>query len=183
MTNPKQKEYNRKYRSKPEAKLLANARLRRYREKPEVKEKSAAYHREYMKRPEAKEKWDRYINIYRAENSERIMENVKRNIAKQRATVEGKIKDNLRSRLWGALKQNKKSKKTMELLGCSITFLRSYLEAQFTEGMTWSNIHIDHIRPCASFDLTDPEQQRECFHYSNLQPLFAIDNMKKGAKK
>jgi hypothetical protein len=42
--------------------------------------------------------------------------------------------------------------------------------------------HVDHIRPCASFDLTDPEQQAICFHYTNLQPLWAIDNIKKGAR-
>jgi len=52
--------------------------------------------------------------------------------------------------------------------------------------MTWSNYgkgwHIDHIKPCASFDLSNPEQQKICFHYTNLQPLWAIDNIKKGAK-
>jgi HNH endonuclease. len=53
--------------------------------------------------------------------------------------------------------------------------------------MSWDNYgrdgwHIDHIRPCASFDLTDPEQQRQCFHYTNLQPLWAADNIRKGAK-
>ncbi len=51
--------------------------------------------------------------------------------------------------------------------------------------MNWDNRrtwHIDHIRPCASFDLTDPEQQKVCFNFRNLQPLFAIDNLKKGAK-
>jgi hypothetical protein len=64
--------------------------------------------------------------------------------------------------------------------------LRQHLEAQFTDGMSWDNYgrdgwHIDHIRPCASFDLTDPEQQRQCFHYTNLQPLWAADNIRKGA--
>jgi hypothetical protein len=53
--------------------------------------------------------------------------------------------------------------------------------------MTWENHgrygwHIDHIRPCASFDLADPEQQRKCFHYTNLQPLWASENMRKGDK-
>jgi hypothetical protein len=52
--------------------------------------------------------------------------------------------------------------------------------------MTWENYgpvwHVDHIRPCASFDLTDPAQQRECFHFSNLQPLFAAENLAKGDK-
>ena len=72
----------------------------------------------------------------------------------------------------------------MDLVGCSIPELRKRLTQQFLPGMTWDNYgkwHIDHIRPCASFDLTDPEQQKQCFHYSNLQPLWAADNLRKGA--
>ena len=58
-----------------------------------------------------------------------------------------------------------------------------HLKENFTEGMTVENYglwHIDHIKPCALFDLTDPKQQEECFHYTNLQPLWAIDNIRKG---
>lgn len=84
-----------------------------------------------------------------------------------------------------------KSDRTVSLLGCSIEELRAHLESNFTIGMSWENYgiwqmdkpmtwHIDHIRPCASFDLSDPEQQRECFHWTNLQPLWAIDNLTKG---
>ena len=52
--------------------------------------------------------------------------------------------------------------------------------------MTWENHtptgwHVDHIIPCAAFDLSKPEEQRKCFHYTNLQPLWAIDNIRKGA--
>ena len=43
--------------------------------------------------------------------------------------------------------------------------------------------HVDHIKPCFSFDLTDPEQQKICFHYTNLQPLWALENIKKGKKE
>ena len=91
-----------------------------------------------------------------------------------------------RSRVRLALKgRGAKSRKTVQLIGCSIEHLRQHLEAQFTEGMTWDNHgewHIDHIKPCASFDLTDEGQQRECFNYANLQPLWAKDNLSKGAK-
>lgn len=77
-----------------------------------------------------------------------------------------------------------KCAKSMDLLGCSVEYLRGYLEAAFESGMTWENYgtwHIDHIIPCASFDLTNIEAQKECFHYSNLQPLWAEDNLSKGA--
>jgi hypothetical protein len=76
---------------------------------------------------------------------------------------------------------------TIELLGCSTQELRQHLEGQFREGMSWDTYgfygwHVDHIRPCASFDLTQEDQQRACFHYSNLQPLWAKDNLSKGDK-
>lgn len=96
-----------------------------------------------------------------------------------------KLATNLRNRLWYALKGNAKSTQTLELLGCSIERLQFHLQSQFTEGMAWDNYgkwHIDHIIPCASFDLSDPAQQRVCFHYTNLQPLWARDNLSKGDK-
>lgn len=73
------------------------------------------------------------------------------------------------------------------MLGCDFEFFINYIESKFLSGMTWQNHtrtgwHIDHIMPCASFDLTDPEQQKKCFHYSNLQPLWAEDNLRKGDK-
>jgi len=83
---------------------------------------------------------------------------------------------NIRTRFNQALKNNFKSGKTLELLGCSLTELKLWLEQQFLPEMSWDNHgviwEIDHIKPCASFDLTDTEQQKECFHYTNLQPLF-----------
>ena len=72
------------------------------------------------------------------------------------------------------------SESTKKLLGCSIEFLKQHLESQFTDGMNWANYgkwHIDHILPCASFDKSKPEEQSKCFNYSNLQPLWALDNM------
>jgi hypothetical protein len=94
---------------------------------------------------------------------------------------------NLRCRLYYALKNQKASKSdhTLELLGCNVSFLRGYLEAKFKEGMTWENYgtwHVDHIKPCASFNLTEKEEQEKCFHYTNLQPLWALENIKKGDK-
>ena len=97
-----------------------------------------------------------------------------------------RIRYNLSGRIYRALCGLSKSKATMHLLGCSIEELQEYLSSKFQDGMSWDNYgldgwHVDHIRPCASFDLADPEQQKICFHYSNLQPLWAVDNMSKGS--
>lgn len=92
----------------------------------------------------------------------------------------------LRRRLHHALQGRAKAATTFELLGCTAAELKEHLERQFVDGMSWDNcgseVHIDHIRPCASFDLSDPEEQKKCFHYTNLQPLWAEDNMKKSDK-
>jgi hypothetical protein len=94
-----------------------------------------------------------------------------------------RLAHNLRSRLRKALKGKNKSASTMTLLGCSIPHLKDHLEKQFIPGMTWANQgkwHIDHMMPCASFELSDPEQQRQCFHYTNLQPMWSKENISKG---
>lgn len=98
-----------------------------------------------------------------------------------------KLKSLLRSSINAKLqaKSLKKQETTLELTGCTIKFLRTHLERQFQPGMTWENRgawHIDHVRPCALFDLSDLTQRRTCFHWSNLQPLWARDNLAKGAR-
>jgi hypothetical protein len=75
----------------------------------------------------------------------------------------------------------------MNLLGCSIEEFKQYLQKQFKEGMTWSNYGqhgwvIDHIYPCCKFDLSIEEEQRECFNYKNLQPLWRKENSQKSGK-
>jgi hypothetical protein len=92
---------------------------------------------------------------------------------------------NIRRRINAALHGNNKSKNTLSLIGCEIVEFKKYIENQFVKNMSWDNYgkwHIDHIMPCSSFDLTDPEQQRKCFHYTNLQPLWAEDNLRKSDK-
>jgi hypothetical protein len=93
----------------------------------------------------------------------------------------------LRCRMRAVLRGESASAGMLELLGCSLTQLRQHLEVRFQPGMTWENWgregwHIDHILPCASFDLSQEEEQRKCFHFSNLQPLWASENIRKGAK-
>jgi hypothetical protein len=96
-------------------------------------------------------------------------------------------KRRLRGRIYVALKRGVKSKPTMELLGCTIDQFKRHFESLFTVGMNWERymageIVIDHIIPCVKFNLIDPEEQKKCFHYTNLQPLWELDNLKKATK-
>ncbi len=93
-----------------------------------------------------------------------------------------KLVRNMRTRLSGALKRNPKSDRTMTLIGCTVEELRAWLQRQWKRGMTWDNLgswHIDHVIPCYYFDLSNPYQQRTCFHFHNLQPLWARENLQK----
>ena len=88
-----------------------------------------------------------------------------------------------RKRMWHAFNgREAKSDKTINLLGCDGEFLKEYLETTKVIGKDYSNAHIDHIIPCSSFDLSDEEQQRKCFHYTNLQLLPAHENLAKSNK-
>jgi hypothetical protein len=83
------------------------------------------------------------------------------------------------------MRRKHNSENALILVGCSLEDLRKYLEAMFQDGMTWTNYgewHIDHIRPISSFNLTNEEEVKQCFHYTNLQPLWAKDNLKKSNK-
>lgn len=96
------------------------------------------------------------------------------------------ISERIRHRIRNVLNGKVKSKSTLELLGCSIDDLKNHLQSKFYANMSWQNYgtywHIDHIRPCASFNLENEEEQKICFHYSNLQPLTAKENLIKGAR-
>lgn len=91
----------------------------------------------------------------------------------------------LRTRLYKAVKGIARWSRTSDLLGCSMESFKMHMESLFLPGMTWDNYgkwHIDHILPCAIFDLTKEDQQKYCFHFSNMQPLWALDNIKKSDK-
>lgn len=105
------------------------------------------------------------------------------NVPKQR------IYELLRRRMKKVIKEGVKRGRSLELLGCTTDHIRAHLEAQFKRGMTWCNMgtgkglwHIDHIIPCAAFDLTREDQQRICFHWTNLRPMWSLDNMRKGKR-
>tara|TARA_Y100000389_G_scaffold183941_2_gene201904 strand:+ start:6566 stop:7285 length:720 start_codon:yes stop_codon:yes gene_type:complete len=166
------KEANKKYRA-------AN--------KEKIKEDNKKYWCKYYKK--YNECLNEKIREYRANPSNKKLINKRR-----RARAAWRYKNDpdyrltrlLRGRFWKALKSKniKKNSHVLELTSCSIDFLRKYLSKQFEEGMTWGNQgqwHIDHRKPCASFDLSNEEDQRKCFHYTNLQPLWGKENMEKSA--
>ncbi len=107
-------------------------------------------------------------------------------VAKKRFKIDPimRLAATLRNRVNCALKAKsaRKVARTMKMIGCSPRDLRVWLEIQFREGMSWDNHgdwEIDHIRPCASFNLLEKDQQLICFHFSNLQPLWKSENRKK----
>lgn len=94
---------------------------------------------------------------------------------------------NIRNRVDLAIKAHHATKKdrTLVLVGCTVASLVKYIESKFLDGMSWDNRsrwHIDHIIPISRFDLRDPAQQAAAFHYTNLQPLWAEDNLRKSDK-
>jgi len=155
-----------------------------YRSRPEVKERMKILNKEY------KEKNKERLKKYREDNKLKIREYSRiRCNEKSRTDISFRILKNLRSRIRFALKKGQiiKADTTENLLGCSVPDFKKYFTSLFTKDMTWDRfmageIHIDHIIPCAKFDLTQESQQRICFHYTNLQPLWKVDNLKKGTK-
>jgi len=137
-------------------------------------------------RRENKLKQSNYAKAWYAENKAHVIK-YQRKYQKIRRNTDTlfKLKKNLRSRLYSALKGFNKSAKTEELIGCSINDLKNYLTKNFKNDMTWDNYgnkkdikcwEVDHIKACASFDLSKEFEQRKCFHYTNLQPLWMKDN-------
>jgi len=146
-------------------KVCVTAHNKRY--KQNNREKCNASARKREKRPEFKKK-------RRASRKKRY-----------HSDPQYKLTRRLRARLRHALKGKLKSASTMKLLGCSYSHAQNHLEKQFISGMTWENQgkwHVDHMMPCASFDLSCPEHQRRCFHYTNLQPMWGKENKSKGDK-
>lgn len=171
----KAREYGKKYYHKnKENKRLYALNWRRLN-----KVKIAAYRKKY--RDSHKEKVAAMDSLWKRENRKSVT-------AYEKKRKKEDINFNIRCRLRAAVRRSvnrrsgKKANRTMELLGCAIASFRIYIESKFLPGMTWDNIHLDHIVPCALFDLTKPSHQRICFHFSNYQPLFAGDNIAKGVK-
>jgi hypothetical protein len=134
--------------------------------------------------------------IYTKNNSEKIKERNKKYYDKIKTTKKYsykkwsdvsdniKLANRIRCRVRNTLKGRIKSKPTLEMVGLNIEEFKNHIISTFTEGMTWElfmegKIHIDHIIPCCNFNLDNKMEQEKCFHYTNLQPLWAKDNLSK----
>lgn len=129
------------------------------------------------------ERVEKYKAAYRSDPEKKLIRN-KTRAERLRTDPAFKAEVNIRRRIIKALKGEQKSQKTLELLGCSYEQFIQHIESLFKVGMTWENYgyrgwHLDHYIPCAAFDLTDPEQQKKCFHFTNLQPMWWKDNLLK----
>jgi hypothetical protein len=118
-----------------------------------------------------------YNKQYYEKNKQQYQEYFKN---KMKTDINFRLSVNFRSRITSALRKGSKKTSSSDLLGCSIKEYKLYLEKQFDKNMNWDNYgsywDIDHIKPCAAFNLTDLDEQKQCFHYSNTQPLSKKEN-------
>jgi len=159
----------------------------------EYRQEHAEWKKAYDKKY-AKDNFDRiseYKKQHKLLNWDRYNENFRiRGATRRKEDIQYRLALNSRSRIRTALRYNKKAEHSLELVGCTLGELKAHLESQFAEGMSWDNWgkpevgkvrwNIDHIVPVTWFDLSDPEQQKKCFHYTNLQPMWWWDNLSKG---
>lgn len=139
-------------------------------------------------REEPKEKIDKRRERWRLARAEHV-KNYARDYQRKRRRecIQARLRGSLRSRIRAVIKKGYYSASTTELLGCNMDTFKKHLEKQFVGRMTWDTYgvrgwHIDHIIPCDHFDLSCPQQAKECFNYKNLQPLWAKDNIIKSNK-
>ena len=134
-----------------------------------------------------REKRNSYNRLWRAKNADHSKDYHRTwKAVRNLESTQYRTLSRLRARVHKKLK-TRKMDKTLDLCGATIETILNHLESQFRDGMTWENQsssgwHIDHILPCSAFDLTNPEDQKECFHYTNLQPLWWWENLAKSNK-
>lgn len=123
------------------------------------------------------------LREYRKQNRERSRENDRR----RRATPKGAVDSRMSWAIYNAIKGKKAGREWEALVGYTLADLMVHLERLFLPGMTWENIgqwHIDHVIPKSAFNYSDPAHIdfRRCWAMDNLQPLWALDNLRKSAK-
>jgi hypothetical protein len=175
-----------KERNKDFYKASENARLKRkYNKDHAFKESKKARSKEHYHSLSPQEKFDRNLQNRKRLEPERRREYFRLYVAERSASdPDFKLINLMRTRTRLAIRsgQGIKQKRTEELLGCSIQEARLHIESLFEIGMTWENWttdvwHLDHIRPCTSFDLKEEDQQRVCFNWRNLRPIWARENL------
>ena len=175
-----QAEYMKHWRMENAAKISA------YNKEYAVKNKEKIDEKRSLRRVKNKDKYDAKRKEWILSNKNEIrIYNQKYSAKRYHSDPIYKLKLTIRNRARLALKGIYKCSKTELLLGCSYEQFKEYIQNKFVNGMNWDNMekwHIDHIKPLSSFDLANIEQQKIAFHYTNHQPLWAIDNLKKGAK-
>lgn len=183
-SRPKVQEYRSSYykrsevRARYRAKYAADPQRAESRLKAENKKAERAV---YLSSPEYEAKISKQSKDYYERNKADIFAKI---LKRRRETPEVRIKQNLSRRIRSALKSTGTTKhlSAIELIGCSIPELKSHLESQFSQGMTWDNYgewHIDHEHPCAMFSMENEEQQKLCFNFRNLRPMWAKGNQSK----
>ena len=200
-TRAKQKERHERWVAKNAERNRTNRRKALKRWKAENKDKISAYEAEY--RGKHKEKLREWGKRWREENKARALEgqrkwrqenrrrcNDTRNEYRKRRLVVDPAYRLLcltRGRIKSALKGLRKPAPTTQLLGAPLPDVLRHIERQFRRGMTWDNWgkvwHVDHIRPLAGFELSDPDQLAQACHFTNLRPLAVKENLSKGAKQ
>lgn len=191
--------YKKKYREENKV-AIADAKKKFYEKNTEkIKKKCEEYalkHRSQIqkKKKEYREKnaviIKKYRDEYRKNNAVYFKQYLREYVSRRRKSdplfkLTGVIRDRLRNML--RAQSAKKILKTLDGIGCSISFLKSHLESQFREGMSWDNHgthgwHLDHIKPVTAFDLNSPDEQKLVNHYTNLQPLWWWENLAKSNK-
>lgn len=184
--------YNKEYYLTNKEKIKTDCKVYKSKNLIEIKEKDRNYTANnkdkisQYKKTYYKNNIDKYKQ-YDIKNRERKnAQALKRTLHKLKTDPMYRLQFNIRSRIKAAfrLKKATKCKKSEELLGCSIKIAKEHLESKFLPTMTWENYgkywHIDHIIPCNLFDLSNEEEQKKCFHYTNLQPLFAVTQIING---
>jgi hypothetical protein len=169
---------NKKSYKKHKQKILKKGRDK-YKENPEIKLLAI---KTYRKTEKGRLANSNRVKKWSKKNRHKINKYIK---LKCTIDIEFKLKRYLRTRLYGALKKQYKTGSAVKDLGCTIAELKQHLESKFQPGMTWDNYgkwHIDHICPLASFNLKDREQLLIVCNYTNLQPLWAKDNIQKRDK-
>jgi hypothetical protein len=170
--NPEIKERQRKatekYKAKPNIREILNKKTRERRKLPEVREQTRQYESSYRKRSE-------------------VNQRIRQRDYEKRSTIMGNLTNRIKVRMRSSLCRGKEGRSWKELVPYSIEELKAHLECRFCNGMSWDNRHlwhIDHIRPIASFHYESPEDPefKECWALSNLQPLWSIENQRKGAR-